>query len=119
MGQADKGHGKGRRLKAFFALVYTGKMILQESQVPENRGEVCSKEDLPSVEEDLIREYLNAVKSIESNGMHSGVLRGLASVIAELLAIIFERLCQMLLVSEDWRTLNVTPVFRKGRNEDR
>ncbi|PKU46609.1 hypothetical protein llap_3100 [Limosa lapponica baueri] len=34
--------------------IFTGTMRLQESQVPENRGEVHSKEDLPSVEEDLI-----------------------------------------------------------------
>jgi len=51
-------------------------MRFQESQTPENRGEICSKEGLPSVEEDLIREYLNKIKSIEPGGMHRGVLRG-------------------------------------------
>lgn len=85
-------------LKVFLPSVFTGTMRLQESQVPENRGKVCSKDNLLSVEDQrgLIREYLNKVKSIESNGMHLGGLRGLASVIAGPLAILFERPWQML-----------------------
>lgn len=39
-------------------LVFTAKNHLGESQVPEIRGKVWSKGELPSVEEDQIREYL-------------------------------------------------------------
>lgn len=83
-------------LKVFFPSAFTGTMRLQESQAPENRGKVCSKDDLLSVEQDLIREYLNKVISTESSGRHLGGLKGLASVIAGLLAILFEKSWQML-----------------------
>lgn len=42
-----------------FISVFVGKTRLQESQVPETRGEVWIEEDLLSVEEDQVREYLN------------------------------------------------------------
>lgn len=41
------------------ALVCIGKMCHQEFQVPETSGKVWSKEDLPLVEEDQIREHVN------------------------------------------------------------
>jgi len=50
---------KPELLNAFFALVFTGKTDLPESQVPEGREKVWSKEDLPSMEEDQAREHLN------------------------------------------------------------
>ena len=50
---------KAELLSAFFALVFTGKTDLPESQVPEAREKVWSKEDLPSMEEDQVREHLN------------------------------------------------------------
>lgn len=83
MVQADKGHEKVHHLKAFFSSVSTeAKIRLQEFQVPKNRGEICSK-DLPSVEGNLLRKYLNKVKSTEADGMHPGRVRGILSVIAE------------------------------------
>ena len=39
-------------LNAFFTLVFTSKTCLQESQAPETRAKLWSKEDLPSMEED-------------------------------------------------------------------
>ncbi|PKU29706.1 rna-directed dna polymerase from mobile element jockey- hypothetical protein [Limosa lapponica baueri] len=52
------------------------------------------------------------------DGMHPRVLRELAEVIAGLLSIIFERSWRTGEVPEDWRKVNVTPVFRKGKKED-
>lgn len=46
-------------LKVAFALVIANKYVLQESQVPEIRGKGWSKQDVPSVEEDLVRECLS------------------------------------------------------------
>lgn len=43
-----KGMEKAEVPSAFFALVFTNKTSLQQSQNPETRGEVWSKEDLPS-----------------------------------------------------------------------
>lgn len=51
---------KAEVLKLFFASLFTGKMGLRESQVPETRGEIWSKKDVPLVEEDMVREHLSS-----------------------------------------------------------
>ncbi|KFP28054.1 hypothetical protein N325_01422, partial [Colius striatus] len=61
---------------------------------------------------------LNTHKSMEPNGMHPRVLRELADVIAKPLSIIFEQSWRTGKVPEDWRKVNVTPVFKKGRKDD-
>ncbi|KAK4827986.1 hypothetical protein QYF61_022688 [Mycteria americana] len=44
-----------KKAMAFFAPVFTGKMSLQECQIPEINGKVQSKEDLHLMEEDQVR----------------------------------------------------------------
>jgi len=41
--------------KAFFALVFSSKIVLQKSQVPETMGKMRSKEGVPLVKEDQVR----------------------------------------------------------------
>lgn len=48
---------KVKVLNVFFMLVFTGKVCLQETQDPETSGKVWSEEDLPSLEEDQVREH--------------------------------------------------------------
>jgi len=45
--------------KAFFASVFTSKMDLQESQVPETKGKCWNNEDLHVVEENQVRKYFS------------------------------------------------------------
>lgn len=47
---------KAEVLNAFFASVFTSKASLQEFQAPEIRWKIWSKEDLPLMEEDRVRE---------------------------------------------------------------
>lgn len=54
-----KNTGKAEVLEAFFALIFTGKICLQESQSPETTGKAWSKEDLSLVEEAQVRGHLN------------------------------------------------------------
>ena len=64
---------KAEVLDATFASVSTGITGLQESQVSETRGKAWSKEDIPLVEEDQVREYLSKLdihKSMVPDGMH-------------------------------------------------
>lgn len=73
------------------SLFFTGKTCLQPL---ESSDKSHCKEDLPSVEEDHVREHLNRLSTPESigpNGMHSRDLRKLVTVIARLYSIIFKR----------------------------
>jgi len=73
------------------------------------------------VEEDLVRERLgklHAHKSMGPKGMHSCMLRELAEVPAPPLTIIFERSQRTGEIPEDQRTTSVTPVSKKGKEEE-
>ena len=51
----------------------------------------------------------------ESTGlddMHPRILKELADVVAELLSIIFEKLCLSGGVLRDWKKRNITPIYR-------
>lgn len=51
--------GKVEVIYNFFASIFTGNIGLQESQASETRRKVWSKEEVPSVDEDQVREHLN------------------------------------------------------------
>ena len=57
-------------------------------------------------------------KSMDPDEMHPRVLRDLAEVTTERLSIIFDRSWRTGEVSEDWRIVNITPVFKKCKKED-
>ena len=68
---------KAKVLNAFFTLSFTGKTSLQQSQVSETSARVHGQVNLPVVEEDQVREYLNKPdthKSLGLAGMHLQVL---------------------------------------------
>ena len=79
-------------LNTFFASLFTIQTGLQESQAPETRGKVWSKEGLLSGKEEEIREHLKKLhlpKATGTDGMHHPpVLRRLADVIVRPLPII-------------------------------
>ncbi|PKU31850.1 rna-directed dna polymerase from mobile element jockey- hypothetical protein [Limosa lapponica baueri] len=70
----------------------------------------------PVVEEDQLSK-LDIHKSMGPDGMHPGVLRELAEVVAGPLSIIFERPWRTGEVPEDWRKANVIPVFKQGKED--
>ncbi|GAB0183275.1 hypothetical protein GRJ2_000792800 [Grus japonensis] len=77
-------------LNATFTSVFTSKSGLQKSQVPETKGKVWSKDDVPLVEDDQVREYLCKLrirKSMDPDGMPPKALRKLADVIARPLSM--------------------------------
>ncbi|CAM4595629.1 unnamed protein product [Lepidochelys olivacea] len=75
----------------------------------------------PSVEIEAVRDYLEKLdvhKSMGPDELHPRVLKELAAVIAEPLAIIFENSWQTGEVPDDWKKANVVPIFKKGKKED-
>ncbi|CAM5157155.1 unnamed protein product [Eretmochelys imbricata] len=75
----------------------------------------------PSVEIEVVRDYLEKLdvhKSMGPHELHPRVLKELAAVIAEPLAIIFENSWRTGEVPDDWKKANVVPIFKKGKKED-
>ncbi|CAM4649274.1 unnamed protein product [Lepidochelys kempii] len=77
--------------------------------------------DQPFVEKEVVRDYIEKLdehKSMGPDALHPRVLKELADVIAEPLAIIFENSWRLGEVPDDWKKANVVPIFKKGKKED-
>ncbi|CAM5106487.1 unnamed protein product [Natator depressus] len=77
--------------------------------------------DQPSVEKEVVRDYLEKLdehKSMGTDALHPRVLKELADVIAEPLVILFEKSWRSGEVPDDWKKANVVPIFKKGKEED-
>ena len=62
---------------------------------------------------------LNMYKFMRLDDIYPKVLKKMADVVAELLSIIFEKSWLSGEVAGDWTKGNITPIFKKGRKEDR
>lgn len=103
---------------AFFVSVFTAEVSPQESQTLDVRkGQ--RKEDFHLVIEGWVRNWLgslNTHKSMVSDGLHPWVLRELADVYLPL--FIIEKSWGTGKVSDDWRKVRVTVIFKKGKKGD-
>ncbi|CAM4534308.1 unnamed protein product [Caretta caretta] len=109
---------KAKVLNAFFASVFTNKV---SSQTTALGSTAWGGGDQPSVEKEVVRDYLEKLdvhKSMGPDALHPRVLKELADVIAEPLAIIFENSWRSGEVPDDWKKANVVPIFKKGKKED-
>ncbi|CAM4705653.1 unnamed protein product [Lepidochelys kempii] len=109
---------KANVLNAFFASVFTNKV---SSQTTALGSTAWGGGDQPSVEKEVVRDYLEKLdkhKSLGPDALHPRVLKELADVIAEPLAIIFENSWRSGEVQDDWKKANVVPIFKKGKKQD-
>ncbi|CAM5079740.1 unnamed protein product [Natator depressus] len=109
---------KANVLNAFFASVFTNK---DSSQTAALGIATWGVDGQPSVEKEVVRDYLEKLdvhKSMGPDELHPRVLKELADVIAEPLAIIFENSWRTGEVPDDWKKANVVPIFKKGKKED-
>ncbi|CAM5084405.1 unnamed protein product [Natator depressus] len=105
-------------LNAFFASIFTNKV---SSQTTALGSTAWGGGGQPSVKKEVVRDYLEKLdvhKSMGPDALHPRVLKELADVIAEPLAIIFENSWPSGEVPEDWKKANVVPIFKKGKKED-
>ena len=63
--------------------------------------------------------HLDCHKSMGLDGIHLRVPRVLAEVITKMLSTIYQCSWSMGEVPEDWRLVNVTPIYKEGCKEDR
>ncbi|CAM4644907.1 unnamed protein product [Lepidochelys kempii] len=109
---------KANVLNAFFASVFMNKI---SSQTTALGSTAWGGGDQPPVEKEVVRDYLEKLDEHKSMGpdvLHPRVLKELAVVIAEPLAIIFENSWQLGEVPDNWKKANVVPIFKKGKKED-
>ncbi|CAM4545620.1 unnamed protein product [Lepidochelys olivacea] len=109
---------KANVLNAFFASVFTNKV---SSQTTALGSTAWGEGDQPSVEKEVVQDYLEKLdehKSMGPDALHPRVLKELADVIAQPLAIIFENSWRSGEVPDDWKKPNVVPIFKKGKKED-
>ncbi|CAM5111046.1 unnamed protein product [Natator depressus] len=102
----------------FFASVFMNKV---SSQTTALGSTAWGGGDQPSVEKEVVQDYLEKLdehKSMGPNALHPRVLKELADVIAEPLAFIFENSWRSGEVPDDWKKANVVPIFKKGKKED-
>ncbi|CAM5151080.1 unnamed protein product [Eretmochelys imbricata] len=109
---------KANVLNAFFASVFINKVSSQTAALGITTWGIDGQ---PSVEKEVVRDYLEKLdvhKSMGPDELHPRVLKELAAVIAEPLAIIFENPWRTGEVPDDWKKANVVPIFKKGKKED-
>uniref|UniRef100_A0A8C3H5H4 Reverse transcriptase domain-containing protein n=1 Tax=Chrysemys picta bellii TaxID=8478 RepID=A0A8C3H5H4_CHRPI len=109
---------KANVLNDFFASVFTKKVSSQTAALGSTGW---GEGDQPSVEKEVVWDYLEKLdehKSMRPDALHPRVLKELADVIAEPLAIIFENSWRSGEVPDDWKNTNVVPIFKKGKKED-
>ncbi|CAM5120821.1 unnamed protein product [Natator depressus] len=73
------------------------------------------------MEKEVVRDYLEKLdehKSMGPDALHLRVLKELADVIAEPLAITFENSWRSGEVPDKWKKANVVPIFKKEKKED-
>ncbi|XP_050792312.1 myoD family inhibitor domain-containing protein isoform X1 [Gopherus flavomarginatus] len=103
---------------AFFASVFTSKV---SSQTAALGSKAWRGGDSPSVEKEVVQDYLEKLdehKSMGPDALHPRVLKELVDVIAKPLVIIFENVWRSGKVPNDWKKANVVPIFIKGKEED-
>ena len=83
--------------------------VLQGKPYPETTDIMISQEGVLK-----ILKKINSRKASGSDMIPARILEDLSDVIAPILTIIFQRILTLEEVPEDWKTANVTPIFKKG-----
>ncbi|KFP73882.1 hypothetical protein N311_04133, partial [Apaloderma vittatum] len=75
------------------------------------------QEDPPPIQQEMVTDllqHLDGQKSMGPDGMHPRVVKELAAVITKTLSIIYQHSWLTGEVPSDWKSGDVTPIYKKG-----
>ncbi|KFP84052.1 hypothetical protein N311_10882, partial [Apaloderma vittatum] len=75
----------------------------------------------PTIHEEMVRELLlhvNTHKSMRPDVIHPRILRQPAGVLIRLLSIIYQQSWLTGEVPADWKTANITSIYKKGKKDN-
>ncbi|KFV53960.1 hypothetical protein N328_06067, partial [Gavia stellata] len=92
------------------------------TQHPELEDRDGEQNEAPIIQVEIVSNllhHLDTHKSMVPDGIHPRVLRELVEVLTKPLSIIYQETWLTREVPMDWRLVNVIPIYKKGRKEDR
>jgi len=87
--------------------------VLEDNEGERNKPPIIQEEEV----NDLLH-HLDSYKSMQPGGIHPRELKELAEELAKPLSIIYQQSCLTGELADDWRTANVTPIYKKVQMED-
>ncbi|CAM5094356.1 unnamed protein product [Natator depressus] len=108
-------------LNDFFVSVFTKKVggDWTSNKVNASENEVGSEK--AKIGKDQIKNYLDKLDVFQSPGpdeIHPRILKELTEEISEPLAIIFEKSWKTGEIPEDWKRVNIAPIYKKGNKDN-
>jgi len=120
---ANKDEETAEVLNVFFAAVFISQTgYSQGSQPPVLQDRERERNEPPIIQEEAVNDllcHLDAYKYMGPDGIHPRVPRELAEEVAKPLSIIYQQSWLTGEVPHDWRIASATPIYKKGRKEDR
>ena len=117
-----KDEEKAEVLSAAFASVFNSKGSCSlDTQPPEQQGRDGEWKETPIIQGEMVSDPLHHVdthRSVGPVGIHPRVLKELVDVFAQPLSVICQQSWLTGEVPVDWKSANVTPIYRQGQKED-
>ncbi|KAK4832377.1 hypothetical protein QYF61_022232 [Mycteria americana] len=99
----------------------TKDQLFSGTQLPEPEDRNGEQNEDPIIQGEMVSDllhHLDTHSSMGPDGIHPRVLREVAEMLTKLLSIIYQQSWLTREFPVDWRSENVTPVYKKGQKED-